>query len=435
METMFNIPVIIKIVIIFILILILVRRKYSLGTALLGGALLLGFWCRMNFLQIAKSIGATIIQPQTILLNAIVVLILILSHAMQQLGQMKRLLSSFRGLVKNAKLNLIAFPAIIGLLPMPGGAIFSAPMVDVLGKEHDLDPETKSLINYWFRHVWETAWPLYPGVLLAASLASVSVWRFAGIASPILILTNLAGYLFLLRKIAWKPSPDPENVPAAQLRSFLKEMIPIMLVIGGAVIGSTIMAWLQHWLPMLASLPTELPLVVALVASITVMLRMNHAPVNMLATICMNRAFWELAYMVTAIYIFKGILVDSHAVVDISQSLTALNIPLLLVLIILPALVGAITGVTAAFVGTTFPVLISLLQTAHPANSLIPYLILAYVSGYIGLMSSPIHVCFILNREYFQSDFRLLYRQLWKPLAALFAGALLYFVVLIALGI
>src|SRR5512136_3116141 len=104
METIFNIPVIIKIVIIFILILVLVRRKYSLGTALLGGALLLGFWCRMNFLQIAKSIGATIMQAQTILLDAIVVLILILSHAMQQLGQMKRLLSSFRGLVKNEKL-------------------------------------------------------------------------------------------------------------------------------------------------------------------------------------------------------------------------------------------------------------------------------------------------------------------------------------------
>ena len=431
MEIIFNLPVILKIIVVFILILVLTRRKYSLGTALLAGSLLLGFWCRMNLVQIAKSLGATIIQAQTIMLDAIVVLILILSHSMERLGQMKRLLASFRGLVKNPKLNLIAFPAIIGLLPMPGGAIFSAPMVDVLGKEHNLDPETKSLVNYWFRHVWEPAWPLYPGILLSASLAAVNVWFFASMAAPMLLVVILTGYTFFLRKIAWNTAIATENTHLFQLHSFVKEMTPIILVIGGAVIGSTIMTWLQHRFPALDILPNELPLVLALVVSIALVLRVNHAPLTMLLTICMNRAFWELAYMVTAIYIFKGILVDSHAVVDISKSLTALNIPLIPVLVILPALVGAITGVSAAFVGTTFPVLISLLQTSHRANSLMPYLILAYISGYIGMMSSPIHVCFILNREYFQSDFRILYRRLWQPLCALFVSVLIYFSILL----
>ena len=428
MELFLQIPMLLKITVIFILILLLTRRKYSLGTALLAGALLLGLWSRMSLWQIAQSTGATIIQPQTLMLNAVVILILILSHAMERLGQMKRLLASFRGLVKNAKLNLIAFPAIIGLLPMPGGAIFSAPMVDVLGKEYGLDPETKALVNYWFRHVWESAWPLYPGVLLAASLAGIDVWRFTITAAPMFLASSLAGYLFFLRKISH--AAPVKEAQASQFRLFAKELTPISLVIGGAIIGSTVMAGLQRQFPALEALPAELPLVLALVVSIAVVFRMNQASGALLATICRNRAFWELAYMVTAIYIFKGILVDSRAVGEISQTLLALKIPLVPVLVILPALVGAITGVSAAFVGTTFPVLISLLQTSHLAAQMLPYLILAYISGFIGIMSSPIHVCFILNREYFQADFGLLYRRLWQPLAALFAAVLIYWEIL-----
>jgi integral membrane protein (TIGR00529 family) len=434
MEAIFNIPVIVKITTIFIFILILTRRKHSLGTALLAGSLLLGFWCRMNVLQIAKSMGMTIIQTKTIMLNAIVILILILSHSMDKLGQMKRLLASFQGLVKNAKLNLVAFPAIIGLLPMPGGAIFSAPMVDVLGREHQLDPETKSLINYWFRHVWETAWPLYPGLLLAASLASVEVWLLAGIALPMPIVSILAGYTFLLRKISWKPTHH-EQVHVSQILPFLKEMTPIILVIVGAVTGSVVMTWLQPRISSLAYLPTEMPLIVSLVVSIAAVLGMNHAPSDVIAAIFVNKALLQLAYMVTAIYIFKGVLVDSHAVVEVSEFLAALNIPLVPVIIILPAIVGVITGISVAFVGTTFPVLISLLQTSHIETSIIPYLILAYVSGFIGMMFSPIHVCLIFTREYFRSDFRLLYRRLWKPLFALFAGVFIYFSILIFFGI
>jgi len=435
METIFNIPIIIKIVVVFSLILALIRRKHFLGTALLVGSLLLGVWCRMNAIEIARSMGTTIIQTKTLMLNAIVVLILILSHAMDKLDQMKRLLSSFQGLVKNAKFNLVIFPAIIGLLPMPGGAIFSAPMVDVLGKEHKLDPETKSLINYWFRHMWESVWPLYPGVLLTASLASVSVWFLAGMASPMLIVSVLAGYVFLLKGISWKPLAKNENVHSSKVLSFSKEMTPIILVIVGAIAGSILMTWLQQRFPSLEYWPTELPLVASLILSIIFVLAINKAPSNVIKVIFINRDLLKMIYMITAIFIFKGILTDSNAVIDVSEFLTRLNIPLVPVLVILPAIVGMITGISVAFVGTTFPVLISLLQASHIQNSMIPYLILAYISGFIGIMFSPIHVCLILTREYFQSDLRRLYRRLWRPLSVLFAGALLYFGILVTFGV
>ena len=60
---------------------------------------------------------------------------------------MQRLLEHFQGLLRNAGLNLVVFPALIGLLPMPGGAIFSAPMVKNIGQRHALSGDRLSFIN------------------------------------------------------------------------------------------------------------------------------------------------------------------------------------------------------------------------------------------------------------------------------------------------
>lgn len=431
MEIVFNLPVIIKIAAVFSLILIMIRYKYSLGTALLAGSLLLGLWCRMNMIQIASSIGTTIIQPKTLLLNAIVVLILILSHSMDKLDQMKRLLSSFQGLVKNARFNLVVFPALIGLLPMPGGAIFSAPMVDVLGREHAVNSETKTLINYWFRHVWEFCWPLYPGPLLAASLASVSIWAFVRMAFPLTLISILVGYVFLLRNIVRKTPSRVKNVQVSQVLTFLKEVIPIAVVVVGALGGNAGIAWLQQSISSLSNVPTEVPLVISLLFSIAIVWWRNKASLQDIVAILVNKAFLQMIYMITAIFTFKGILEDSHAVADLSVFLTDLDIPLLLVILVLPGIVGFIAGIAIGFVGTTFPVLISLLQTLQIEGSFTPYLILGFCFGFMGVMLSPLHVCLLVTQQYFKSDFRLLYRYLWKPVVVFLVCALIYFLILI----
>ncbi|MBD3308825.1 DUF401 family protein, partial [candidate division KSB3 bacterium] len=364
MEVFFEIPVLFKLTGVFGLILVLIRCKQHLGTALLAGSLLLGIWCGMGLGAIARSMGSAMIQPNTILLNAIVVQILILSHSMERVGQMERLLTSFRGMIKNSKLNLVVFPALIGLLPMPGGAIFSAPMVDQLSKGHHLDGETKSMLNYWFRHVWEFAWPLYPGVLLASSMASVSVWAFISRAFPLTVISIGAGYLLLLRPLQMDDAAAKmiDDEPT-QWAAFGQALIPIALVIVGAISGGTIVAGLQSRMALLAAIPTELPLVLSLSLSILYVWIVNRASGEVIRSVLWNKALVKMIYMVTAIYIFKELLVDSRAVVDVSAFLASQHIPLLLVVALLPWIVGMIAGIAVAFVGTTFPVLISLFQT------------------------------------------------------------------------
>ena len=93
----------------------------------------------------------------------------------------------------------MGLPALVGLLPMPAGAAFSAPLVASVDTEDELEPAHKAAINYWFRHLWEYWWPLYPGVLLAITYSGLSAAIFYLIQIPFTLVAAATGYFFILR--------------------------------------------------------------------------------------------------------------------------------------------------------------------------------------------------------------------------------------------
>ena len=115
-------------------------------------------------------------------------------------GNMKEMVENVRSMISK-RFSMAILPAIIGFLPMPGGAIFSAPLLDDCDSDNEVKPILKTKINYWFRHIWEYWWPLYPGVLLAVDITGLPVLTFMMLQLPLSLLSILAGYLFLLRNI------------------------------------------------------------------------------------------------------------------------------------------------------------------------------------------------------------------------------------------
>jgi hypothetical protein len=94
-------------------------------------------------------------------------------------------------------------------------------------------------------------------------------------------------------------------------------------------------------------------------------------------------------------------------------------------------MVGLVSGITLAFVGTTFPILISLVHASPAGPALLPYLILSLVSGFIGVLYSPLHVCLLLSNEYFETSLDQVYRHLRIPCLTMLFAALLYFHILV----
>jgi len=87
-----------------------------------------------------------------------VLMIVFLSELMKRKGRIKTMVDSLRRLLGDPR-GCGAGPAIIGFLPIIGGAMISAPMVEEASDELGLSPEKKTFLNYWFRHLWEYTFP------------------------------------------------------------------------------------------------------------------------------------------------------------------------------------------------------------------------------------------------------------------------------------
>jgi integral membrane protein (TIGR00529 family) len=421
MSIIMNIPAIVRILIVFVFVLIAIRKKLSLGNAFILGAVLTGVLFGLKPDAMFYSVVGSVVMPKTLSLAVVVTLILVLSSSLELGGHMERLLNNFRGLVSNPRLNLAIFPALIGLLPMPGGAVFSAPMVKELGNRSGLRPDQLSFINYWYRHIWEYWWPLYPGILLSVTLADINLWTIIMVMWPLTLVAVSLGSLSV-KGVDLKHAADNggKNHSAGP---FFKELVPILMVI---LIGLGVGTLLSQIFPGF-HIAKETGLIIALVLTLSYVWFRNGMDGETIRKIVMDPHLLKMFYMVIAILVFKGMLEDSQAVGAISREFTDLSVPLVLITVALPFIVGGITGITMAFVGSTFPIIVPLVYSLGEGSFMLAYVILALVSGFAGVLLSPLHLCLLLSNQYFDATFGRVYRHLVLPCVLLFVAGLGYF--------
>ena len=419
-----NIPAIFRMIMIFLLLMICIRKNLSLGNAFLLGTLFLSLLFGMQLRITLKSMLASLTDLKTLSITVIVSLILVLSKSMELAGQMQRMLKNFQGLVSSPRLNLVIFPALIGLLPMPGGAVFSAPMVKELGVGSKLSDAQLSFVNYWFRHIWEYWWPLYPGILLTTVITEISLLTIIVIMCPFTVIALWLGYRAL--KSFDNFSKTKTNNQKAPLGPFIKELVPILVVIfPGLGMGILISKLFSGFL-----ISKEIGLIIALCFAIAWVWYQNGTSKKQIGLMLTHPQLFKMMYMIAGILIFKGILTDSHAAAAVSQELMQMHIPLALIAVTLPLIVGMSSGIVIAFLGSTLPILVPLIQSLGEAQFLPAYLMLIIASGFAGVLLSPLHLCFLLSNEYFAVPIGSVYRYIWLPCICLIGAGTAYFWVL-----
>jgi integral membrane protein (TIGR00529 family) len=362
---------------------------------------------------------------QTISLALIVWLIMVMSQIMEVSGHMERLVNSLASLSKDARKVGAVMSALIGLLPMPGGALFSAPIVETSLSNHTIKGEQKTALNYWFRHIWEYWWPLYPGVILAVALLEVETWHYMAMMAPMTLVSTAAGVIFILKSIAKVEDQHKGNLSWLKIREFIWEMMPILIVIF-MIVGMAGLVGFLGFLGFSIEIPAALSILPGLLASTIWVCFVNHVTFTQFVTAAIGKRILPMLILIMAIMIFKGIMSDSHAVVHVRNELIAYKIPIILIILIMPFLSGMITGIAIGFVGTSFPLIIPLFQTPH----LIDYLsiaALAYTFGFMGMMLSPVHMCFLVTKDYFKVSLLNSYQYIIKPIVTVTIVAIVLF--------
>jgi uncharacterized protein len=424
---LFAIPALIKILCVFGLILLLNRLRLTLSLCLFIGSLVLGFWMKLGPEAIIQSVVYSLSGLQTISLFLIVGSILVISRLMKESRHMDRIVEGFARLSGNERTAGLVLPALIGLLPMPGGALFSAPMVETTFNGHDLSGEQQTAVNYWFRHIWEFWWPLYPAVVLAVALLKVKTWQFIVFMAPMTVVMVLAGMVFILKPINRKAVQEKKVFSSGEVKTFLWEIMPILIVVLVIILLEVLTGLLKKG-GIIFNLPAAVTILPGLLVSIIWVCLVNRITLKPLWTAVYDRGVLSILLLVAAIMIFQGIMKDSRAVFDIRTELMTYNISILLVVAIMPFLSGLITGIGIGFVGTSFPLVIPLFPSASTFDFL-SYAALAYVLGFMGMMLSPVHLCFLVTKDYFKANLLRCYRYFLKPLLAVAFTAVLFFLI------
>ena len=432
-EWLINLPAFVKTGLAFIGILLVYRLGVPLGISILIHSLALtvisGAGTDGLLLQVKN-----LKNPENWLLIVVILLILCFTESLRNTGRMDRTITALKQWFKNQNLLLSGLPALVGLLPMPGGAIFSAPFINTIDEEQKIDPSLKTAINYWFRHIWEYWWPLYPGVIFAIHYSKLSSGSFIILMLPLTLASIAGGYLFMLRRV--KRGKSLSQQASFDRKAISATFMPIIILVIIAIFGSALFQALQ-FRRIHANLGAML---FGLIISLLIIFIKNPESIYRSMRTAVTIKTFFLILVIIGIQSFSTTLtapIDSTGstlVSSMRDEMISMGIPIVLVIICVPLISGVVTGVAFAFVGASFPLVFALLGPSPDFNILASTTALAYASGYVGMILSPIHVCFVITSEYFKTSLFKVYPFLLGPLAFVFIAGLilsgLYYVLL-----
>jgi hypothetical protein len=419
----------------FALILLLVRLGVPLALAIGGGAVLLGLGAGLPVTTVAREAVLGALRPLALAVLLAVILLLTISELMQRSGRMEEIVGLARASLRRPTLTLAALPALIGLLPMPGGALFSAPMVASAAGGGRASGELLSAINYWYRHIWEYWFPLYPGVILAMTLTGSSLTAFAAFQLPMSVVMAAAGLPLLRRAAAALPPADsaPASVPVGGLVRATASIWIVLLV--WALVSATLrLAGVgRTGVPLVDTVIRFLPIVAGLLASLIWTAGAQRVTAPTALALAGGKLVSPLGGLVVAVMVFQHLLERSGLAPRIADEMTALRLPAIGLVVLLPFIAGLVTGVAFGFVGASFPIVVGLVAALPAAPALRPFAVLAYACGHLGMMASPIHLCYVVSNRFFGTPFGPVYRHLRLPVLLTAVGAAAYFIILRAL--
>lgn len=446
MDSLLAAPALVKILGAFAAVLVAARLKLHLGLAMVLGALVLGAWSRLPGGEILSTILRALVDPQTWGLVILVVLILFFGRILSLSGRLDRVVRATVAKIGSRRRASAFLPALIGLLPMPGGAILSAPMVESAAAREGLSPERLTAINYWFRHLWEYWWPLYPGVIVAVGILEaarpegINLGWFILFELPLTFVVFFWGKIFLLGRSysndrnRGKPSPESEAPPspagtppeegASPPGSLLGGMAPILLVVGltllwnlYAIAGRA----LDFPVPLL---PKTLPLTLFVILGIFHVFRSEGLGRKQFLEMVRHKTALDMVFLILGVMAFRAMVSDSGSVVHLGGELKEMGVPVLALAAALPFTAGLVTGIAVGFAGASFPVVAALMPHGADPLTLASFYVLAFGAGYTGMMLSPVHFCLVLTKDYFKASLAGTYRLLALPALFLFLSVL-----------
>jgi len=401
---------ILKLALVILAIILLINRKWKLGYAMLLASLFLGILFGLGPLEIGKSFLFGVIDPTTLNLIGIIIGVYFLSSILRRVESFENLVESLQQLVKDYRLILAFIPALLGMIPMPAGAMFSAPMVKAIGEKANLNPEEITFVNYWFRHVWEFVLPILPGIILYVGILNVPFRNIILLQFPLTVIAIFLGFIWEYKNL------KKNNTSSFNRKDLFLNVKKLILAI---------------W-PILAVIilviAVKINVLISLFFVISILFATNYKKLKLstIKKIIQSDIDPNVIILIAAIKIFQRMLQVTGGVEVIPETFMKLGIHPIIILFFVPFSLAMITGLTPAAIGLGIPILLPIIISGEINYY---YAMFAFSAVFAGTMLSPMHLCLVVTRNYFKSDLVTIYRMLILPVIIILLSALIFVIV------
>ncbi len=328
--------------------------------------------------EVIAAVQITFTDSSVLLLALIVGMIPLIGGALELSGELGRLVENMR-IGKRPFLALA--PALFGMLPMPGGALLSAPLIE--RGAGSTKKKIKAAANVWFRHGLLLVYPLCPALIASAKIAGLDIYSIIIALSPAFLLTMLLGYGFLLRGISGRVGSNNRF----SLRGLL---VPLGIILAAPAIDLLLKNTV-------ASLHPPVTTAIGVTVSLVLAIGVGRLTVPDLRHIASKMKPWKFSLIILAMFIFLNIFKVSGA--------PALFADLHLSPVLLGIVGGFLLGLITGRLQTPVSIIVPIYITQHGAMSSAAFAVI-YFAIYLGYVVSPVHPCISVSLEYFDTSLR-----------------------------
>ena len=111
----------------------------------------------------------------------------------------------------------------------------------------------------------------------------------------------------------------------------------------------------------------------------------------------------------------------SNANIVIKDIIVSAHIPTISMVILIPLILGILTGYNLGSVALSFPILAPFFPADISLITLVGFSSLIFISSLVGYLISPIHLCNVLSSDYLKTDTTRMYK-MYIPAALAMLG-------------
>ncbi len=371
---------------------ILVISKKNLALGIISAAVVLGLFTLPGKILIEQIIR-TATDTSVVLLALAMGIVPLLGGAMKAGGQIDSLVANLR---IPRRYLLAVSAALMGLLPMPGGALLSAPILEKGGET--VPPDLIGAINNWFRHLFILIYPLSPALIVSAQITGLDVYHAALYLLPGFALALALGYFFFLRRV---------NGRVANQGSFSLSGLSIPLLV---ILSAPALDFILKRLFNIGSLATLIGVTTALALSML----LSRNKIDMI-DIAKRMKPWNFAFIIVGMFLYLYIFQASPA----GAKIAALPLPPLILAVTAGFALSLLTGRVQLPASIIFPMYMGAVGAVTA-----PIFAVIYMAVYFGYIISPVHPCLVVTCEYFRVPIRAMIFRLAAPTLVVLAFVL-----------